>query len=271
MDVVDSAPRISPKNVLSAPSSNTCAETYGISGASSDRPGTLTTQNVVTTPLSCTSTSTVVGSPVRGSVPRDAAYTSVAPSAWPPTILPRAKPFKYIVVATPAVTSKSKRIGTVMPVTGWSSTAPAPIGAGVGSSPSPSEYHDSMSVMWPVRSARQRAVTRCPTAIASSVPQSTTCRIAVSAPSGRISANANGFESGCLPGFGSATHVYAWTIPHGPTWIQWSPSGATAALVVGSYSVGGTSTRPSASRTASMRPSRRPVRNRPMTGPTERV
>ena len=50
-----------------------------------------------------------------------------------------------------------------------------------------------------------------------------------------------------------ATHVNACTVPRGPTSIQWSPSGATAALVVGSYSVGGTSTRPSASRTARMR------------------
>ena len=43
--------------------------------------------------------------------------------------------------------------------------------------------------------------------------------------------------------------------------------GATAALVAGSYSVGGTSTRPSARRTATMRPSRSPVRNRPIDGP----
>src|SRR6478735_6322670 len=42
-------------------------------------------------------------------------------------------------------------------------------------------------------------------------------------------------------------------------------------LVDGSYSVGGTSTRPSANRTARIWPSRRPVRKRPMTGPTERV
>ena len=49
------------------------------------------------------------------------------------------------------------------------------------------------------------------------------------------------------------------------------PSAATGALVVGSYSVGDTSTRPSARRTASMRPSRSAVRKRPITGPTERV
>ena len=50
-----------------------------------------------------------------------------------------------------------------------------------------------MSVMCPVRSARQRGATRMPTRIASATPQSTTCSSAVSAPSGRISANANGF------------------------------------------------------------------------------
>ena len=42
----------------------------------------------------------------------------------------------------------------------------------------------------------------------------------------------------------------ACTVPRGPTSIQWSPSGATGKLVDGSYSVGGTSTRPSARRTA---------------------
>ena len=128
-----------------------------------------------------------------------------------------------------------------------------------------------MSVMWPVRSAFQRGATRAPTAIASALPQSTAWSSAVSAPSGRISANANGFVSGCLPARGSATHVYDCTRPAGPSVSQWSPSGAIASLVVGSYSAGGTSTRPSARRTPSMRPSRRPVKKRPITGPTERV
>ena len=41
--------------------------------------------------------------------------------------------------------------------------------------------------------------TRMPIVIASGPPQSTTCSSAVSAPSGRMSANANGFVNGCLP------------------------------------------------------------------------
>ena len=40
-----------------------------------------TTQNVVITPLSCTSTSIDVASPLIGSVPRDAAYTSLLDGA----------------------------------------------------------------------------------------------------------------------------------------------------------------------------------------------
>ena len=158
-----------------------------------------------------------------------------------------------------------------MPVTGCSSSSGTRTGAAFGSSPSESSTHASMSVMCPVRSARQRGATRAPTVIASAVPQSTACNSAVSAPSGRMSANANGFDNGCLPGFGSDTQVYVCTRPAGPTGIQWSPSGAIASLVVGSYSAGGTSTRPSARRTPSRRPSRRLVKKRPITGPTERV
>ena len=49
-----------------------------------------------------------------------------------------------------------------------------------------------MSVIEPVRSARHRGATRDPTRIASALPQSTAWSIAVSAPSGRMSAKANG-------------------------------------------------------------------------------
>ena len=61
------------------------------------------------------------------------------------------------------------------------------------------------------------------------------------------------------------------SIPAGPSVTQWSPSLATSALVVGSYSVGGTSTRPSLRRTPNNSPLRNPVRKRPTTGPVERV
>ena len=60
-------------------------------------------------------------------------------------------------------------------------------------------------------------------------------------------------RAGACPGRGFATHVNVCTVPRGPTSIQCGPSAATSALVDGSYSVGGTSTRPSAKRTASMR------------------
>ena len=64
--------------------------------------------------------------------------------------------------------------------------------------------------------APARRDARCRRAIASALPQSTTCSSAVSAPSGRISANANGFVSGCLPARGSATHVNDCTRAGGP-------------------------------------------------------
>ena len=119
-----------------------------------------TTQKVLITPVSFTSTSTDVGSPVFGSVPRDAAYTSSDDGARPPMIFPSPSPLRYRVVAVPAVSVYSSRTGTVIPVTGASSTAGGDIGAGSGSSPSPSGTHASMSPMLPVRSARHRGATR---------------------------------------------------------------------------------------------------------------
>ena len=92
-----------------------------------------------------------------------------------------------------------------------------------------------------------------PTAIESR-GASTTCTIAVSAPSGLTSANANGLPRWCLPGRGSSTHVHAVTVPAGPT----STYSSSAAAVIGSYSVGGTMTRPSARRTPTILPSRSP-------------
>ena len=56
-------------------------------------------------------------------------------------------------------------------------------------------------------SSRQRGCTRMPVDILSMLPASTACTIAVSAPSGVTSANANGWSSGCF-GVGSSTHVH---------------------------------------------------------------
>ena len=124
-----------------------------------------------------------------------------------------------------------------------------------------------MSAIAPIRSAagRNRTVTRSPVARASGPPLSTTWSIAVSAPSRRMSAHANGFWSGCL-GSGLATHAHDSTVPPGPT----STSSPVSSPVFGSYSVGGTMTEPPDPRTPSSLPSRSPVRNAPMTGPTER-
>ncbi len=65
-------------------------------------------------------------------------------------------------------------------------------------------------------SSRHRGCTRMPVDILSMLPASTACTIAVSAPSGVTSANANGWSSGCF-GVGSATHVHEPTVPAGPT------------------------------------------------------
>ena len=124
-----------------------------------------------------------------------------------------------------------------------------------------------MSAMAPIRSAagRNLTVTRSPLASRSGPPLSTTWSRAVSAPSRRISAQANGRSSGCL-GSGWDTHAQDSTAPPGPT----STISPVSSPVVGSYSVGGTMTDPPAPRTPNSFPSRRPVRNAPMTGPTER-
>src|SRR4051812_34937386 len=103
----------------------------------------------------------------------------------------------------------------------------------------PSGTKHSMSLMWPSRSARQRGVTRMPVLIASTLPASTACSIGESAPSGWISAHANGWSSGCF-GIGSRTHAHVVTTPPGPT----STMSVSGSEVSGSYSIGGTSTRP---------------------------
>ena len=120
--------------------------------------------------------------------------------------------------------------------------------------------------MWPSRSSAHTGSTRMPVDIASGVPASTAPSIGVSAPSGRISAHAKGRSSGCF-GIGVRTHAHVVTTPAGPTsTISWRSSPVT-----GSYSVGGTSTRPSAPLMPTRIPSRRPVRNAPTTGPVVRL
>src|SRR5204863_1113241 len=88
-------------------------------------------------------------------------------------------------------------------------------------------------------SDRQHGCTRIPVDILSMLPASTACTIAVSAPSGVMSANANGRSRGCF-GVGWSTHVHDPTVAPGPT----STSSLNASPVLGSYSSGGTSTLP---------------------------
>ena len=89
-------------------------------------------------------------------------------------------------------------------------------GRSPAASPSAIGTHASRSVTYPTRSAAQRGITRMPTLISSADATSTTCTIGTSAPSGRTSANANGFVRWCLPATGSATQVHASTTPAGP-------------------------------------------------------
>ena len=88
----------------------------------------------------------------------------------------------------------------------------------------------------------------------------------MSAPSKRTSTQAKGVCSGCF-GRGRGTQDHEVTVPSGPT----STTPDVSSPVSGSYSVGGTMTRPPLPRVPTTLPSRSPVRKAPMTGPTERT
>src|ERR1700753_3365577 len=88
-----------------------------------------------------------------------------------------------------------------------------------------------MSLMLPVRAAAHRGRTRSPVRMAAAEPASTACSSAVSAPSSRISAQANGTASG-WPSSGSGIQDQLTTVPSGPTGTS-SPGGEA---VTGSYS-----------------------------------
>ena len=120
--------------------------------------------------------------------------------------------------------------------------------------------------MWPAGRSAHRGRTRIPVRIAPGDPASTACSIAVSAPSSRISAQANGCASG-WPSSGSGIHDQLITVPSGPT----GTSSAGGASVTGSYSNGGACTRPSAARAPRMRRPARAVMNWLSVGPSERV
>ncbi len=123
-----------------------------------------------------------------------------------------------------------------------------------------------MSLIEPTRSCAQRTCTRIPVSISSGEATSTACRNGASAPSSVTRAKAKGRSSG-WPGTGSGTQVQDVTVPVGGR----STKSVVAAWVTGSNSGGGTTTFPSEVRAPTTRPSRSPVRNRPITGPTDRV
>jgi hypothetical protein len=120
--------------------------------------------------------------------------------------------------------------------------------------------------MCPAGASAHRARTRMPVRIAAAVPASTACSIAVSAPSSRISAQANGCSSG-WPSIGRAAQDQVVTVPAEPT----STSSAGGSPVRGSYSNGGTCTRPSAPRAPRMRRAASAVMNWLKVGPSDRV
>jgi hypothetical protein len=123
-----------------------------------------------------------------------------------------------------------------------------------------------MSVIAPTRSARHRMRTRIPVETSSGEATSSAWSRGASAPSRTTSANANGRSKG-WPFTGSGTHDHDVTVPV----VATSTKSSRAAWVTGSYSGGGTTTRPSDVRPPTTTPSRSPLRNRPSTGPVERV
>jgi hypothetical protein len=129
-----------------------------------------------------------------------------------------------------------------------------------GSSPAGSKH--SMVRMLGEGAGAQRTRTRMPVC---TVP-STACSRHVSAPSRRMNAHANGRSSG-WPSSGDGSQHQVTTVPSRAT----STSSSGAICVTGSYSNGGTCTRPSAARAPRIRCSASPARNRLSTGPGDRV
>src|SRR6185369_10767048 len=129
----------------------------------------------------------------------------------------------------------------------------------------PSGSKHSMSEIIPTRSGFQRALTRMPVFMRSSLPASTACSSALAHPSRRTSAHANGFFIGCFSR-GSRTQDHVVTVPVSAT----SQRSVSVAQVSGSNSGGGTRI-PALLRMPRIRPSLSPARKVPTTVPVERV
>ena len=169
-------------------------------------------------PELASSTSSVVGTPSVGHEPRRGHVDLAAHRAPLAHELPCSRPRRNLDWATPGVNSKSRRMGVARVVTGPCS-APCPSVATSLIAPLPLRARRPRCRPWP-RCARRRGgtwtVTRSPVLSASGPPESTTWSRAVSAPSSRMRAQANGVWSGCL-GWGWATQAHDSTTPPGPT------------------------------------------------------
>ena len=150
-------------------------------------------------------------------------------------------------------------------VTGPSSASVSSLTARRPSTPGGHESPDVLDPTDPLVVRHEVGPDPHPGRTASGDPASSTCSMAVAAPSSGTSTQANGWSRGCC-GAGSATQAQVVTVPSGPT----STRSPVASAVCGSYSVGGTMTRPPVPVAPRILPSRSPVRKAPMTGPTER-
>ena len=194
------------RNGMSAPSSSTYAATYG--GLMRwPANGMLMMANVVTVPLSGSSTKLSSSRPVAGSASlRREVHLAVARrcerrAACRP-------PARAGTHSREAMRCAGFRCCSATP--GWSPARGRRV-IGHRFLPSPSAKY-AMSVIAPTGSSTQCAWTRAPVLIASDESAATACRRAVSAPSSLISAHANGLSSGC-PSSGSDCQVHDSTVP----------------------------------------------------------
>src|SRR3954451_11608797 len=134
------------------------------------------------------------------------------------------------------------------------------------SAPASGRTKHARSRIDPTRWSAQRALTRMPVRIAPGSATSTAASRPVSAPSSWTSAHANGRSSG-WPRRGVSFHAQVVTTPSSAT----GTISDRSSLGTGSYSAGGTRTRPSAARTPTICRSRSAVMKAPMTGPVDRV
>src|SRR6478609_620800 len=226
--------------------------------------GMLMIANVVTVPLSGNSTNSSSCWPVPASTSRAGKYTLPSLPVRLPTSLPSSSARRNVLSGSEAVCWISIEVGTTSIVTGSRSSVDSVESSTDSSTSLSSKY--AMSVIAPTVSSAQCTCTRAPVLMASDEPASTACSMAVSAPPSFTSAHANGRSSG-WPSNGSGCHVHDTTVPT----LATGTTSVRGAYVTGSYSAGGTCTRPSEPRTPTTCRLRSAVKNALSTEPTERV